>query len=128
MNKVFVFGVDEDSLVFDIEYDSLDAYFKDHGEHYCGIFLDEYIIDEVQSVTFDDDTKVEIFDFDGGDIELEKFENLAIKYNTFLKENSEYILVSFGIEYDSSWLLIDKNDYNELLKMAKKLAELENKE
>lgn len=126
MSKVFVFGVDEDSLVFDIEYGSLEAYFDDHGKHYCGIFLDEYMINEEKSVDILD--KDELFDYDGGEVESVKYDAMVEKYDAFLKNNSDYTLVSFGIEYDSSFLLMKKNEFEILLKMAKEVVDLEDLE
>lgn len=118
MKNVFVFGINEDSLVFNNEYESFETFFEKEGREYCGLFLNEFMISEEKSVIIDN----ELFDYEGGEEELEKFENVSIKYNTFLKENGDYILVSFSLEYDNSWILISKNDYEKLLDLAKEVV------
>lgn len=114
--SVFSFGVDEDSLVFDIKCDTIESFFENYGVHFCGIFLDEYMCELVESVYVEN--KVELFDYDGGEVESAKFDKMCEKYNAFLKNNSEYVLVSFSVEYDTSWLLLKRADYDQLLKMS----------
>lgn len=117
--KVFSFGVDEDSLVFETEFDTFVSYFGTEGSRFCGYFLDEYNIELVDSVKVED--KLELFDYDGGEEELAKFDSLVAKYDSFLKNNNDYVLICYCVEYDISWLLIAKDDFAKF----KELCELE---
>lgn len=112
--KVFSFGVDEDSLVFETEFDTLDSYFENEGIRFCGYFLDRFNTEVVDSVKVNE--KEELFDYDGGEEECAKFDSLVAKYDSFLKNNSDYCLINYCIEYDISWLLIAKADYLTFLK------------
>lgn len=114
--SVFSFGVDEDSLVFDIKFDTIESFFENTGKHFCGIFLDKYSTELEESVYVED--KDELFDYDGGEVESAKFDEMCEKYSAFLETNSEYVLVSFSVEYDTSWLLLKRADYDQLLKMS----------
>lgn len=114
--KVFSFGVDEDSLTFETEFDSLESYFKVEGIRYCGYFLDKYNTEVVNNVTVQD--KEELFDYDEGELELAKFDEMVAKYDSFLKNNSDYVLINYCIEYDISWVLMSKVDYAKFLELC----------
>ena len=114
--KVFSFGVDEDSLTFETEYDSLESYFENEGINYCGYFLDKYNAESVESVKVD--LQYELFDYEDGEIESAKFDAMVAKYDSFLKNNSDYVLICYCIEYDISWLLMSKVDYAKFLELC----------
>lgn len=120
--NVYSFGVDEDSLVFDEEFGSLELYFEERGKYFCGIFISEWDVEEVKSVSVDD--FVECFDYDGGEEESVKFKEVVEKYNKMVGVDG-YILVSFGVEYDNSWLLLSNEDWELLKKMSKEVVEKE---
>ena len=35
-----------------------------------------------------------------------------------MKDNNDYVLVEYSVEYDNSYLLINKNDYVKLIEMG----------
>ena len=114
--KVFSFGVDEDSLTFDLTFDSIESFFEESGNYFCGIFVDEFNTELVESINIENYS--ECFDYDEGEEESAKFTEIVNKYVEFLKNNSDYILVEYGVDCDNSWLLLNKKDFEKLKEMA----------
>lgn len=123
--NVYSFGIDEDSRVFDESFSSLELYFKERGKYFCGIFISEWDCSVDESVKEED--FVECFDYDGGVEESVKFKEVVEKYNKIVGVDG-YILVSFGVEYDNSWLLLSNEDWEELKKISKEVVEKEEEE
>ena len=121
--KIVDFGIDEDCLVFSNEYKDIDECFE-NVKDFSGYFINECesgLIDSIDEKEF-----IEYFENDSGEIEKVKFKVMVDEINEFLKNNSDYVLVSFCVEYDNSFLLISSDDWNELKSRSEKyINELE---
>jgi hypothetical protein len=101
MSKIYSFGVDEDSNVFDKEYKDFDDYYVNEGK------------DLVYNVLSDDSVEECYVNYEEEDEVILK--ELCIKYNRILKENNDYVLISYYVEYDNSYLIIKRDDLNLLV-------------
>lgn len=109
--KVYNFGCDEDCFVFDDVYDNIDDFYIKVGSVVGDNILSDDSIDEdeVDIISYKDS-------FDSSD-EYKKFVEVCMKYNDIKKLNNDSVLISYYVEYDSSWLLLSKDDYNKLKDM-----------
>ena len=116
MEKIFSFGVDEDGIVFNREFEDWEGYYEGEGKD-----LIEYVFGEDGSVEKKINNKdvKGCFDYEGGEEEFGIFKSLSEKYNGFLKENKDYVLICYNVEYDNSYLIMKECDYKEVLEILK---------
>ena len=130
MSKVIDFFVDEDNLVQFEVIDNVEDFYE-KTEYMWGVYseLNDYVVekgDEVICDGFDD------FD-DYGEMDLDEEENVKFEegkkfINEFLRKNEGYMLLSYSVEYDRSWLVITKEDWNKVNDYCDKRCEEEDEE
>ena len=114
MNKIFSVVINEDSILEIDEFNSVDELFN-KLEVIDMIFCDEVNYDINNSI--DIESKEECFDYDGGEIEYNRFKEYCEKMNE-LVSNGDYIVVEYNVEYDNSFLIIKKDDFNKVVELS----------
>lgn len=69
---------------------------------------------------FDVEGDKDIFEFEGGGFELEKYNSIVNEVRELKKKNNNLIMVSYSIEYDVSYLVVDEKEFKDLKKVYKK--------
>ena len=119
-NKVVDLFIDEDGIVGYGEYD-LEG-FKEKSKYWLGVFGDKYGVCEVECVEVDENIEM-CFDYDGGEEEKEKFLKLSEKLMEMKGEGD--VLLFYGVEYDSSWCLMGRDDWEKFRGECEKYVEEE---
>ena len=113
--KIIDLIIDEDNLIRYEEYVDLNEY-VDNVKDIISCFSESNIvnIDDVESYLNDGYLK----DDDNNINEKMKLIGCLVNIKKLLKDNENYVLVEYNVEYDNSFLLIDKNDYVKLFEMG----------
>ena len=124
MNKVFSFGVDEDSSFFSDEFSSVEEFFEKVGSKFSNVFLDVgeenscfVVRDGVEDYDggIDLDGMMESLDWDnGGKSEFKKLKKFVREVESEI-EGGSVVVLSYYVGVDNSWLVMNKNDYDRLL-------------
>lgn len=109
MSKVYWFGIDSDSCVFDEKFESVEEFFEMFGKDVCEVFLDEYGCEIVKSV-----------DVSGFELDEEMMREMGrcVSVCDEMMKDSEMVLVNYGVDCDSSWLVLSKSEYEKLIEMS----------
>ena len=110
--KVFSFGVDEEGNVLNKGYEDFKGYYEGEGKD-----LIEYVVGgdgSVEKKVNNKDVKG-CFDYEGGEEEFNIFKGLSEKYNGFLKENKDYVLLVYNVECDWGYLIMRKYDFDSMM-------------
>ena len=124
MNKVFSFGVDEDSSFFSDVFGSVEEFFEKVGSKFSNVFLDVgeenscfVVRDGVEDYDggIDLDGMMESLDWDSnGKSEFKKLKKFVREVESEI-EGGSVVVLSYYVGVDNSWLVLDKNNYDRLL-------------
>jgi len=124
-SKVYSFGVDEDCNFYGDEFGSVEEYFKEVGNEFSSVFLDEFdcvvVRDGVEDYDggIDLDGLMECLDWEGnGKKEFKKLEKFVRGIEKEI-EGSSVVVLSFCLESDDSWLVMSKNEYEKLMVLVR---------
>jgi len=117
MKKVNEIVIDEDGVFGVNEYDNVNGWYNELGEHFGFIFSNEMNYEFIKNIEIENSEYM--FEYEGGDVEYNKFKLFCEKVNEFVKNNNNFIIVSYSIEYDVSYLIVEKNEFNKLIEMCK---------
>ena len=116
MNKVFSFGVDEDSSFFSDEFSSVEEFFEKVGSKFSNVFLD--VGEENSCLVVSSIGRNEMWkslEWDGnGEEEFNKFEECVRSVEKEI-EGKNVVVLNYYVGCDDGWLVLDKNDYDRLL-------------
>lgn len=124
MNRVFSFGVDEDSSFFGDVFGSVEEFFEKVGKNFSNVFLDVgeenscfVVRDGVEDYNggIDLDGMMESLDWDSsGKSEFKKLKKFVREIESEI-EGGSVVVLSYYVGVDNSWLVLDKNNYDRLL-------------
>lgn len=128
MNKVFSFGVGEDSKFFGEVFGGVEKYFNEVGKNFSSVFLDEFDCVVVRDGEYDNgidlDGMMESLDWDnGGKREFKKLKKFVREIESEIK-GSSVVVLSFCLESDDSWLVMSKSEYEKFMELCRKNEEM----
>ena len=119
---LFSFGVDEDCSFFGDEFGSVEEYFNEVGKNFSSVFLDEFDCVVMNSICVDG--IMDSLDWDNnGEEEFNKLEEYVRNVEKEVKGKSVVVL-SFCLESDDSWLVMNKNEYEKFMELVRKNEEM----
>ena len=95
MKKVNEIVVDEDGIFGVNEYDNVDGWYNELGENFGFIFSNEMNYEFVENIEVENSKYM--FEYEGGDIEYNKFKLYCEKVNEFVKDNNNFIVSKTSI-------------------------------
>ena len=116
MNKVFSFGVDEDSSFFGDVFGSVEEFFEKVGKNFSNVFLDVgeenscfVVRDGVEDYDggIDLDGMMESLDWDSnGESEFKKLNKFVREIESEI-EGGSVVVLSYYVGVDNSWLVLE---------------------
>ena len=116
MNKVFDIVIDEDGIFNVNEFNNVEEFNDKLGFIVGRVFSSEFNYDIEKDIVVE--SVEDMFEYDGGEVEYNKFKEYVEKINEFVSNNNDYIIVSYSVEYDVSFLVIKKVDFDNLVELV----------
>ena len=111
--KIIDLIIDEDNNVEYNEYYDLNEY-VDNVNDIISIFSESDIVNINEVYEYFKDEYEDENDVDNVMVLMNSLDIMK----KLMKDNENYVLVEYSVEYDNSYLLIDKNDYIKLVNMG----------
>ena len=115
MNKIIDIVVDEDGIFSVNEFNNIEEFNDKLGFIVGRVFSSEFNYDIENDIVVE--SVEDLFEYDGGEVEYNKFKDYVKKINEFVSNNNDYIIVSYSLEYDVSFLVIKKVDFDKLVEL-----------
>ena len=114
MSKVVDFCIDEDGVVNVEEFNNVKEWENKFEILNEMVFkrMDFRIVED-----FDVEKDLECFNYDGGEVEKEKYNKVVNEMREYVKNNENVSIVSFSLEYDISYLILGEEDFGRLLNL-----------
>ena len=113
MNKIFDIVIDEDGVFNVNEFNNVEEFNDKLGFIVGRVFSSEFNYDIEKDIVVE--SVEDLFEYDGGEVEYNKFKDYVKKINEFVSNNNDYIIVNYSVEYDVSFLVINKDDFSKLV-------------
>lgn len=116
MNKIIDILIDEDGIFNVNEFNSVEEFSDKLGYIVDRIFNNEFNYEIEKDIVVE--SVEDLFEYDGGEVEYNKFKDYVKKINEFVSNNNDYIVVIYSLEYDVSFLVINKDDFEKFKELV----------